>query len=421
MNSYTVKLMVALISLFVLLTVVSQIVLAAKSNYKTEIATQYSTSERVSFSGVYIRNETPVLYSGGGVISYPNPDGSKIAKNSVVAYAYQNEQDIVNGQALKEVQEELAMLSKVQNPGTTKEAQPEFLSALISEKYQSIAACSASGDYKKLVSERKELTSLMDIMQIVIEKESNYNARIETLQQEASRLAALTSSPIQTVTVEIPGYFVSYTDGCESLLSIQNLNSLTMEDIHNVIAGRYPQPAQNAIGKIIDGYIWKMVGIIDNSRNRFREGSQVQLNISSVSGSVAAVIEEIRDTDQPNASIVILSCENLNYNLVQHRVEQAEMLTKDYSGIKVPRAAIRFRDGVKGVYVKIGEAVVFKKLNIIFEEEDFVISKETKRSGDLLLYDEIIMEGISSAGNVDSSVTDDMIGTDSESDLSGQP
>ena len=102
----------------------------------------------------------------------------------------------------------------------------------------------------------------------------------------------------------------------------------------------------------------------------------------------------------------------MNYDLVQHRCENVEIINGEYTGLKVSRDAIRFRDftetvtdenGVetevttscKCVRVIQGEQVVFKRLDVIFEGNNYVLSAEKNDDNDYLsLYDEIIVEGV---------------------------
>ena len=64
----------------------------------------------------------------------------------------------------------------------------------------------------------------------------------------------------------------------------------------------------------------------------------------STSDTVEGTIFDIRDTKIPGQSIVIVKCDELTYDLVQHRTEQVEMIKGEYEGIKVSRKAIRFKD-----------------------------------------------------------------------------
>lgn len=396
MNSYTVKIMTFFLCLFVLITVTSQIYLAFQDSYKTETAVFITAVDSAVFKGVYVRNETVLHYDGGGVISYPSPDGSKIAKNSPVAYVYDSEQDITTNQTIDKLNKEHELLVKVQNKGTTDVAQPEFLSKLIEEKYQSIAACIEKNDLELLSTERDELLTLLNILQIVTKKETDYSARTKLLAEQIATLTAAKKEPRQIVTTEKAGYFASYTDGYEDIISLDKINDITADEIKAIGAGTplATKSGSKAIGKIIDSYSWKMVGLVDNSTMRFIASTKVQLKLSSNPQPVTATIDEIKPTDNPHESIIILSCDKLTYDIVQHRSERVELIISDHDGIKVPRKAIRFLNGDKGVYVQMGQSISFKKLDVIFEGDDYVVSSREPKEGYLRLYDDMLVEGL---------------------------
>ena len=76
------------------------------------------------------------------------------------------------------------------------------------------------------------------------------------------------------------------------------------------------------------------------------------------------------------------------------RNENVTIKFYNYSGIKVDRSSLRLVNGDLGVYIKYGDVVKFRKINIIYETEDYIISGLTD-SGDtyLSMYDEIIVTG----------------------------
>ena len=137
-----------------------------------------------------------------------------------------------------------------------------------------------------------------------------------------------------------------------------------------------------------------MVGIVDPRITDFRVGSSVTVKFSSTPDTVTAVIDSISETDDPNESIIVLSCDELTYNLVQRRAERVEIILNDHKGIKVPRSAIRFdKDNEKGVYILLGQRIAFKKINPIYECDEYILSQITSDSGYVSVYDDIIIEG----------------------------
>lgn len=397
MDTITAKILVFLLSVFVLIIVAHQVTLLFDDSYETETATLYSSAEKVSFKGIYVRNETVVKSSTNGVLSYPELDGNKIAKDSVVAYVYKSAEDIYINQRIEALNQEVELLEKEQNPGTTAVVRPEFISALIEEKYQTITSLIARNDLSQLAEERKNFQSLLGIYQIIIGEETDYSDRIDRLNKEIEELEKKKSQPIDVITVPDSGYFISYADGYENVLSPDKLSGITVDKVKEIIENDgydSTKVSKNAVGKIVNGYEWKLIGLINENDAFFRTGQDVTVKLSSTPDTVNAVIEDIIESEDSNESIIVLSCEKLNYNLVQCRTERVELILNDYSGIKVPREAIRFnKNNEKGVYILQGQKIAFKKLDVIYECDDYLLSKINSDTGYISVYDDIITSG----------------------------
>ncbi len=398
MNTITVRILVFMLSLFILVTVFSQISMQFGDKYVTETAVLYSSAEKISFQGVYIRNESVIKGSPSGVLSYPNPDGSKIANGSVVAYVYNSENDIYVNHRIEQLKEEVKLLESAQNPGTTETAEPKFISSLIDEEYQTIAFLIAENDLENLSKERKQLQTLMDIYHIVINDETDFNEAITSLNSEIASLETQRKDPTDMITADSTGYFISHTDGYEDSLSFDDIDKLTADKLKEIINEPVKENKSSAIGKMVDGYEWKMAGIVDPKAADFKVGSSVKVKFTSTPNTVTAVIDDIIESDDPNESVIILSCDELTFDLVQRRVERVEIILNDYEGIKVPRSAIRFdKNNQKGVYILQGQRIEFKKIDAKYECDDYIISKITSDTSYVSIYDDIITEGEISA------------------------
>lgn len=397
MDTITGKVLVLILSIFMLVTVFHQFVQIFEDDYTTETATVYSSAEKVTFNGVYIRNETVVSGGKSGVLSYPSSDGSKVAKDSVVAYVYRSANDIYINQQIENLKNEVEILKKEQSPGTTVVAQPEFISSLIDEKYRTITTLAARNDLSSLRSESNDFQMLTGIYQIVIGEETDYNDRIEQLEKQIKLLEAKQNNPIDIITVPNSGYFISYVDGYEDILSTDKLSSITADDIKEVIKNdgyNAAKVSKKAVGKIVDDYEWDLVGIVNPKDASFNPGKEVKVKLSSTPDLLTAKITDVIETDDPEECVIVLSCEKLNFNLVQYRTERVEIILDDFNGIKVPREAVRFnKNNEKGVYVLLGQRIAFKKVDVIYECEDYLLSAITSDTGYISVYEDIILSG----------------------------
>jgi len=399
MNDRLMKLVIALVAVGLFIIIAYQAYAGVTDEYKTETAVIYSSADTVSFRGVYIRNESVINQYVNGMLYFEISDGSKVGNGSAVARVYDSEDEINTIQRISEVEDEIDLLEAAQNPGTTSTAQPEFISNLISEDYQTLATSLAKADVSDIGDQRDNLLTLMSIYQISIGKETNYNTRINSLYNELSSLLSLNVTEKSTVLSPDSGYFVSYTDGYESILSIDTTDDLTADEIKTITSGQGANEIKDTeIGKLIKGYNWKIAGVIDNSAHVYNAGDTVTLSFTSTPDVVNAVIERLDATESEDESVTVLRCEEMTYDLVQKRVERVEMTLNDFEGIRVSRDAIRFdKDNNMGVYVLWGQRVLFKKLDVIFESDDYLLSRITSDSDYVAVYDEIILDGVNTA------------------------
>ena len=420
MNTITVRILMFVLSLFVLLTVANQLLRLLNEDYVTETAMLHSSAEKITFDGVYIRQETIVYYEDEagnptnyrGVLSYPIPDGGKVARGSVVAYLYDNIESIRIKRQIEELEREVELLEGAQNPGTTDVVQARFISSLIEEEYRTIMALIAADDFGTLRNERRNFQQLLGIYQIVIGEESNYNLAIYDLNAKIAELNIKKSEPIDTVYADISGYFVSHTDGYESILAPDNISEIDKDLINKIVNEHNKTDYQNkddkmTIGKIIDGYEWQLAGIVDDYHN-LKVGTAVSVKFLSTPDIVRARITDIIPIKDTNQSIIILTCDQLNYNFVQRRSERIDIILNDYQGIRVPREAIRFNQNNEiGVYIILGERIAFRKIDVIFESDAYVLSAVTSDRSYLGVYDDIIISGDISAIREQTTIAED--------------
>ncbi len=382
----------------IILSISSQIYSSVNEKYTIETAVIHSSADRISFKGVYIRNEAVIKRNYSGVLSYTVEDGSKVANGSVIAYVYRNASDIETNRHIREIADEIELLNSAQNPGTVLTAKPDFISSLIGEQYQAITTRIAKKDISDIKSHRDSLLTLMSIYRISVNQEENYDSRIAELNLKMDELTASRQSYTSAITSPDSGYFVSYTDGYENILRLDDNSTVTPETIKDIIANEKNVRASRSkseIGKLVYGYDWKIAGIIDNSDSVYNPGDAVKLSFASTPDTVNAVIEFLEPTDNPDEWLMILKCDELTFDLAQKRVERVEMTLNDFEGIKVPKEALRFnKNNEKGCYVLWGQRVLFKKVEPIFESESYILSKIISDEEYICVYDDIIIEGV---------------------------
>ncbi len=386
------------------------------TDYQTETAVAASAEQSVTFQGVYVRDEEVLSYNGNGSVCYNIPDGGRVGSKEAVASVYANDSAIEINQQIADLEEELEVLKRISNPGVLQMAQPTSLANQVSQYYNQIAYYRDRGNLDALENAKDDFRIALSSYQMVINQgTTNYSEQISAIESKIASLEAQQQRPVDTIISKHSAYFVSYADGYEDVFSIENLPQITKDDIKSVTDDATIK-SDTIIGKTIASYGWYMLGIIDNTDLNLQVGDKATLYLSTSSASTTVEISELRPGASPDETIVVIYCKNMTSDFVQHRIERVRLVKGEYDGIKVPRSAIRFRDleesttnvltgevtttmvNYRGVYVLDGEEVVFRKLDVIYEGDDYVLSAVNQSGGYLLLYDSIIVEGIDASG-----------------------
>lgn len=409
-SGFIVKLLRNSVLLLLLIVLISIVYNFNNKQMATETALMSNAVSSNDFKGVFIRDEKVITFSGDGVLSYNVADGGKVGSNTIIAKAYPDDVQIGRNREINRLEKKLAILKKIQNPGTRESAQPASLSENIGESYRSLIYSRDMHHYDELRDEMENLVVYMSTYQIITKNVTGFKQQIADINAELAELKAESIQPTELVTSKESAYFVSYCDGYESELTPDRLDEITIADINSITDRRSND--NTVVGKMINGYSWYLAGVVDNSRKEYAVGNYVQVKFDSSDENFDAVITAVRDEGNPEQSIIIIECSQFNYDLVQHRAENAKLIKGEYSGLKVPRDAIRFDDieenvydengeikgstvtNYKGVRILKGEQIVFKKIDVKYEGSDYVLSKvHDDDSSYLALYDDIITEG----------------------------
>ena len=120
LNHPILKRIITIIIVVLLLVFIGyQIWRANHSSVVTETATYASISDTIQAEGVIIRNETLVQQNTAGVITYNVSDGTKIAKDSLIATVYDTAEDATTQQRREQLESQLATLQELNSARTT--------------------------------------------------------------------------------------------------------------------------------------------------------------------------------------------------------------------------------------------------------------------------------------------------------------
>lgn len=394
-TAVTTKIVWILVALFLLVTVISQLFIRYYNPTITEPAELYSFEEYIQSTGIYIRQEKVVTYSGNGIINYVYSDGEKLAKNSAVAKIYSSQNDLALQLRINELNRQIEVLKDAEKLVGSDNSQLEAFSNQLYEKHTEIMQNIIDGNYSAAAALKNDYLNLQSKKQIVSGAAVNYTDKIAELQSQVMSLSSQISSTPYDLTLQDTGYFVSTVDGYENTLTYDVIDSLDKDKIEEIIKNPVISTNSSAVGKIVSDYKWKMVCVVPTGRSmNIYDGAELNVRIGNGTSPVSCSVESIRELDSENR-LLVLDFDIFNQNVILGRTAQVRILFDEYSGIRIPSSAIHFDDKEQmGVYIKVGVNVYFRQIDVIRTEGDYVLVEDTtEKEGYLSLYDSVITEG----------------------------
>lgn len=393
--AFTARFVWILVALFLLITIISQLVIHYYNPLITEPAELYSFEGYIQSIGVFVRNEKTVSYNGNGIISYAYDDGEKLAKNSVIAKIYSSESDLALQNKVDELNIQISVLKDAERLAGSDNSQLEAFSNQIYEHHSKMLQNVIEEDYIAVSEMKNEYLNLICKKQIVSGLANNYSSRIAELENQITVLKSQITSAPHDFSLQEVGYFVSTVDGYEKRLSLDSVSGLTKEKIEEIINNPVLSYDKSEIGKIVSDYKWKLVCIVpaDQSKQIYKN-EKLKVRVGNNMFSLTGNVDSIENADSENR-ILVLSFNVFNRDLVKSRTTQIRILFDEYNGIRIPSSAIHFdENGEKGVFIKLGVNICFRYIDIVRTEGDYTLVKDTTdKNGYLSLYDSVIVEG----------------------------
>lgn len=394
MNSGWTTVIIVTLSVFVILVAVGQIFFAGGENITTETAFFYGVEEEVPFDGVYLRDETLIYDGGTGILSYEQVNGSKVGKSSVVARRYKSDNDAAYLREIGLLQRQVAVLESAERLIGTDNSQLEAISIQINESHSDIISSIIDGDFAAAGDKQSYLLEAMCKREITLKAADGYGTKKNQLNNEINRLNTLISGGVSEVIAGGAGYFVSEVDGYEGELGYASAEDITEDKINEVVASPVKSRSSNAIGKLIGDYHWRVAAVIDTEKMfGLYEGSEVTLRVGSGTYLIDADIISVRNCGD-NKALYVFECDKLNSAVASGRTARFKLLVNSYGGLRVSRKALRYNENdERGVFIVRGDSLVFKKVNVVYWGEGYVICSQETDDDYLKLYDEIVTEG----------------------------
>lgn len=394
-NSAAVKaFLVAITILFIvaLLYVGVQLYAIWHRTYKTETAISYTMADSVTLSGVAIFDAVDV--PGEGNLGYIVADGERVSAGTVIAEQYTDESQGVLRERLDRLDRTLELLNKSQN--STGSDLSMLTSQTRSALYNLLDQID-SASYGGIAQAEEDFLLAQNRLQISTGQANDFDAVISSLQGERDAVAEQLSG-LTTITAQTNGYFISSSSANPITADEEGLENMSPSELSDFLAQQTDSSSEGLAGHIVTGFSWKFYGVcpIDVAQ-RLSNAERVNISIPGKENDpLQATVLDVTTDEESGIAKVIVECRSINAEVLRLGAEEAQIDLKTYEGIRIDRRALHIKDGAKGVYVKYGDLQRFRKITILYEDENYILVPDDGALGtdnEVRLYDEIIVEG----------------------------
>ena len=359
---------------------------------RTVSAVYAEVDDVIEIDGVVVRDE--FIFSrnyGSGVLEVKMYEGERVGNGNTVAVVYANEAAAEKSRKADELTLQIERMMALYSQSA------ENYDIDVANDRISDAAITLLTLREEGVSGRVG-TSVEELRLRVLEREYIYRDKaellnvIDALRAEREKLGA-GGGIVKRIYSPSAGYFSQHTDGYESSLTVDLALNGSMQEIVEK-TGNYAEGDSGAVGKLVKTNKWYLVSVIpEESAKRLSLGKYMTLKFADKSlPTVEAKLVRITEPEDGKV-LTVFCCDTHIADFAKVRKVSADAVVKTYSGLKVPREALRVNeDGQNGVYCLIDSQVKFKPVDIIFEKDSYYISRyDSSDTSSLLLYDEIVI------------------------------
>ncbi|MCI6084261.1 hypothetical protein MR798_09525 [bacterium] len=360
--------------------------------YRTETAIAYTMADSISLSGMAVFETVDV--PGEGNLGYIVADGERVSAGTVLAERYTDESQGVLRERLDRLDRTLELLSKSQN---STGSDLSMLTTQTRTALYNLLDQVDTASYSGIAQAEEDFLLAQNRLQISTGQADNFESVMATLQQEREEVAGQLGG-LQTITAATNGYFVSSVSANPISMDQETLDAMSSAELRSLLEqGAETSPAGLA-GHIITGFSWRFYGVCSLETAARLDGiTKVNISVPGKENDpLPATVVEVTEDEETGTAKVVIECRSINANVLRFGIEEAQVDLTTYEGIRIDRSALHIKDGAKGVYVKYGDLQRFRRITILYEDENYILVPKDGALGtenEVRLYDEVIVEG----------------------------
>ena len=355
----------------------------------TTRAIEYEAGEGCQVTGWVVRSEQ-VLTSPYAITVLERREGEKVGAGQTVATGYES----ADAQERQSEIEELTVQLNQLRSAADYQGSAADLNSLDRDITAALQSCARYVARKDLTSASDMSTDLKGMILRRTTGQDNLSDienQITQLESPLSTLQSAAGTDTASIAAGTAGYFSGTVDGYESILTPDRLSSISVAELESMTPDQVPA---NACGRLISNNTWYFVAAVPSEQvEKVSVGAKVQVSFAQdLYDTLTMTVDRIGDDENGEKILVLRSSEYIQ-DVTLLREQSADVVFRVYSGLRVPKDALRVNEeGQDGVYILESAEARWKPVNILYDNgESYVVELDKSQVSNLWPGDEIIV------------------------------
>lgn len=355
---------------------------AFTSDVTTTPAYDVTESEYRRGTGYIFRSEDTIETSLAGTPDYAVADGERVGVDELLCNIYSSVTDEVRMQ-IEEIDREIALLEAAVETGVVQTGLPEALNDA-NAKYAEIMKLLSSGKYSDASALSDSFLAALNRIDALEKGTGDIKHKLSSLYAERSGLIAAYGKKTGSVNADRVGYFFRDCDGYETIFNPDLLENITVGSFAELTA-QTPADVSGCVGKMLDEAKWYLCIPLDSGNARgFTEGKKYNIVYNDNGGRTLSMTLErfVLDLDDHDSdgdraeALLIFSTKEMPKSFKYFRTQDVSIEYASYQGYRIPLSAVRYYDGMTGVYTLNGGYVFFRRIEVLYEGGGYCIAAD---------------------------------------------
>ena len=367
---------------------------------ETQTATKVTVNDSFMANGWFFRNEVVVQGTTGDTVKHIVQGGEKVQKNAALAIVYANANALESSQKISVLDDQIELLENTAQMITTG-SDTVKIESMITNKIVEISSQMQQSTVSGIQSGVNEFRNLCLRRAIdTVDKEVLLN-QAQSLKSERNYLEQQIGNSSMTIASPASGFFSEIVDGFETQLTISTLDNMTAEELENLDSSKINSASSDTLGKIVQDFRWYFAMSVPKEKiEDLSVGDSLLLRFAQVSSDIQVSVYDIHKQKNQENELLIVSGMEITPEILSMRYQSVEVIKKIYTGIQVPKSAVRIQtdsegNNTQGVFILPDSISRFKPIEVLYEYGDYYIVKQgtTTQNTGLVVGDKIIVKG----------------------------